>query len=514
VQHASRAARSARPPALLTPAFVDRATLALRVTCRGPVAPRILTTLDALLAVHPDAIDLRFARACLLDDLGRPASAAHAYDDLLARDPLHRGALINAATLAYVEGHTSVARARYARAVEAHPDDAIAHLDLGHVLADLGDAAGARASYEHALAIEPDHAVAHYALARLLDECGETGAAAQHRARAFAEPIVHVAPSSHAAPLRVLVPIAADGGNLVTTLFFDERMVETTVLVAESYDAGRALPDHDLIVNAVADADRSVAALDAVARIVAASGRPCINPPAAIRATGRAAAAAFLREIPGIVAPRTEHIARAACTAASLLARGFTFPLIVRAPGFHAGKYAELVTTADALDDACARLPGDELLVIAFIDTLHDGVYCKYRMLIVDGELLPLHLAIASHWLVHYFRSDNARVAAHRVVEAAYLADPRAHLGPGAYRALEAIRDRLGLDYGGIDFALDAAGNVVVFEANATFAIYLPDDDATAAYRLPVAERAVAAVRAMIAARATRRPDAETPPAR
>jgi CelD/BcsL family acetyltransferase involved in cellulose biosynthesis len=45
---------------------------------------------------------------------------------------------------------------------------------------------------------------------------------------------------------------------------------------------------------------------------------------------------------------------------------------------------------------------------------------------------------------------------------------------------------------------------VVVFEANASFAIYLPDDDATAAYRRPYADAAVRAVRELIRTRALR----------
>ena len=94
--------------------------------------------------------------------------------------------------------------------------------------------------------------------------------------------------------------------------------------------------------------------------------------------------------------------------------------------------------------------------------------------------------------------------AASRSVEAAYLDDPRAHLGTAAYAALERVRDALALDYGGIDFTLDADGNVVVFEANASFAIYLPDDDATAVYRAPATERALQAVRGMIRERALR----------
>ncbi len=406
--------------------------------------------------------------------------------------------------MAYVDGRTTEALGLYRRAAAAHPDDPAALVDLGNVLADLGAWDDSRAQYERALRCEPDHPIAHYVLARLLAERGDP-AAAHHRARAFAAPIVHVTPASDPRPLRVLLPIAADGGNLVTTLFFDDRSVEVTTIVAESYRDEWPLPPHDCIVNAVADADRSGSALDAVARIVAASGRPCINPPAAIRDTGRVAMSERLRAIDGVIVPRTQSFARSACTAGALLAAGFTFPLLLRAPGFHAGRYFVRVPSAADLAAQCDALPGDELLAIAFVDTRRaDGRYRKYRMLAIDGALVPLHLAVARYWKVHYFRSDNAVRAASRNVEAAYLADPRGHLGATAYAALERVRDALGLDYGGIDFTLDDAGNVVVFEANASFAIYLPDDDATAAYRRPYADAAVRAVREMIRARALR----------
>jgi glutathione synthase/RimK-type ligase-like ATP-grasp enzyme len=453
---------------------------------------------------HPAALDLRFARGCLLEDLGRPAAASRDYAAILAADPQHRGALINAATMAYVDGRTTEALGLYRRAAAAYPDDPVALVDLGNVLADRGAWDESRAAYERALAREPGHAIAHYVLARLLDERGDP-AAQTHRARAFATPIVHVTPAASATPLRVLVPIAADGGNLVATLFFDGRTVETTTIVAESYRAGAPLPLHDAVFNAVADADRSGDALTHVAALVAASGRPCINPPDAVRRTGRVAMAERLRAIPGVVVPRIASFARAACTAEALAAAGFDFPLLVRAPGFHAGRYFVRVASADELPAQRDALPGEELLAIAFVDTRRaDGRYRKYRMLAIDGALMPLHLAVARGWKVHYFRSDNAVRPASRDAEAAFLADPRAHLGDAAFAALERVRDALGLDYGGIDFTIDASGNVVVFEANASFAIYLPDDDATAVYRRPFADAAVTAVRAMIEARALR----------
>jgi Tfp pilus assembly protein PilF len=395
VSRASRAGpRDRTAAAQLTGSFVDRSTLALRVACSGPVTLDTLRALDALLDAHPGAVDLRFARACLLEDLGRLAAAERAYADLLARDPRHRGALTNAATMAYVAGRITEARGHYERAAAADPDDAVAQLNLGHVLADLGEDAASRACYERALAREPDHPIAHYALARLLDEHDDAAAAA-HRGRAFATPIVHVTPSSSAAPLRVLVPIAADGGNLVATTFFDERRVETTTIVAESFRDGSALPPHDVVFNAVADADRSAEALDAVERIVAASGRPALNPPGAVRATGRVAMATRLAPIAGVVVPRIVRVGRDALRADALAAAGFRYPLLLRAPGFHAGRHLVRVHAADELGAQAERLPGDDVFVISFVDTRDaDGFFRKYRMLAIDGALVPLERAL------------------------------------------------------------------------------------------------------------------------
>jgi glutathione synthase/RimK-type ligase-like ATP-grasp enzyme len=64
--------------------------------------------------------------------------------------------------------------------------------------------------------------------------------------------------------------------------------------------------------------------------------------------------------------------------------------------------------------------------------------------------------------------------AANRAEDERFLADPQAVLGPAAMRTLAAIRDLLALDYAGIDFSLDAAGRVVVFEANATMIARTP----------------------------------------
>jgi len=120
----------------------------------------------------------------------------------------------------------------------------------------------------------------------------------------------------------------------------------------------------------------------------------------------------------------------------------------------------------------------DDLIAIAYVDTRSpDGAWRKYRVLAIDGVLYPLHLAIAHRWDVHYFSSEMFDRADYRLEEERFLANPRLTLGTRAWDALGRVRDELGLDYAGIDFGLDPQRNVLVYEANAAMAFYLPDDD-------------------------------------
>jgi hypothetical protein len=221
-------------------------------------------------------------------------------------------------------------------------------------------------------------------------------------------------------------------------------------------------------------------------------------------ATARDKTAALLGGIAGATLPRTERFARRDISVENLTQRGWRFPLLLRAPGYQAGRYFERVDEPAGLDAALARVPGEDLFAIEFID-IRDakGDVRKYRVLFIDGRLYPVHLAISNHWKVHYFSSNMAERAEHREEEARFLTDMPGVLGTRAMTALAAIERAVSLDYGGIDFGIDANGNVVVFEANATMAVYPPAAGEMYAYRRPAYDAVIAAVRRLIAERAT-----------
>jgi hypothetical protein len=91
--------------------------------------------------------------------------------------------------------------------------------------------------------------------------------------------------------------------------------------------------------------------------------------------------------------------------------------------------------------------------------------------------------------------------AAARAEDERYLRDPEAAIGTPACAALERIRAATGLDYLGIDFGIDGAGRVVVFEANATMIVLPPGPEPMWDYRRASVRRIVDAVRTMLLAR-------------
>ena len=278
----------------------------------------------------------------------------------------------------------------------------------------------------------------------------------------------------------------------------------TTVVVADHLDPATPLPPHRLIFNAIGDPDLCQPALGAAIRLTARSTAPVINDPRAVMTTGRIDNAARLGGLPGVVTAKTLSVSRAVLAgqeAASRLAhRGFGFPLLLRSPGYHTGRNFVLVEKAADLGDAVAELPGDELLVIEYLDARgKDGNARKYRVMMIGGKIFPLHLAISRNWKVHYFTSDMADKSDHRTEEMAFLENMRAVIGDRAMAALRAICNALSLDYGGIDFAVNASGDLLLFEANATMVIASPPgNDPRWAYRHGAIAAAIEAVVAMI----------------
>jgi hypothetical protein len=462
---------------------------------------RRLAEIDALLAGDPEAVEARYHRAGLLAELGRADEARQDYLAVIALAPTHFGALNDLGTLLYNTDFRSAARLAYAEAVKHHPDNPIGRINLANALLADNRPDEARAHYEAALRLAPDHPDAHQGMANLLQDLGDSDAAESHRRQSYRGRAVTALPYRGEGPAcRVLLLVSAVGGNVPTRFLLDETVFATSVLAVEAHADAAPLPPHDLVFNAIGDADLCAPALDATRAVLARTKAPVINPPDRVRLTGRAANARELAGLTGVVTPKVVVASRQTLRRA---ARAFGYPLLLRSPGYHTGRYFVRVDSAADLAQAAAGLPGRELMLIEFLDARDErGQARKYRVMMIAGRLFPLHLAISADWKVHYFTADMADQPAHRAEEAAFLDDMPAVLGPRAMAGLAEVSRRLGLDYAGIDFGLGPDREILLFEANATMVVNPPDPDPRWDYRRAPVERILAATRAMLIERA------------
>jgi len=413
---------------------------------------------------------------------------------------------LGTAELFIASGDLESALTILSEAVLRHSTSVATHSMLGTVLLEQDDLAAAGSAFMAALQLDPLHRKAWCGLAVVLERNGATEAAALAWREAFrgAGPALSAYRGSNE-PVRVLLLWSAVDGNIPLRPALDECIFQWATLFVESYCDGMTLPPHDVVLNAVGNPDLQTSALKMAQHIVRASSAAVVNHPSRVQTTTRQAVSERLRSIPGVVTPRMITVPRSALASifeGLLEASGLQWPLLVRSLGFHTGKHFVMVERRADLEAAVAKLPGEELLVISFLNTRGpDGKYRKYRVMFVDGKLYPLHLAISREWMVHYYTADMSS-AEHRAEEAAFLDDFTRVIGSRGVGALEQIRDELALDYGGIDFGLDERGQLVIFEANATMIVRIPPRGQAWDYARPAAERIQCAVRNMLLGRA------------
>lgn len=106
--------------------------------------------------------------------------AIQAYMQLLEAEPDHAAAHINLGTLYYNRQNFVSAEEHYRAAVVADPRYALAYFDLGNVLDETGRIPQAVTAYETAIRLAPTYADAHYNLALAYERLGQPRQALPH----------------------------------------------------------------------------------------------------------------------------------------------------------------------------------------------------------------------------------------------------------------------------------------------------------------------------------------------
>lgn len=441
------------------------------------------------------------------------SAALECYLHIVACAPLAFPAYLGLTRVFEALGRGQDALACRAAALALEAGRALDLYNLGTVYLMTGHVRPAEAWYRLALLSDPTLVVAHRNLAAVLRDLGHTEQARIHLDEAYRRQ--HCFDNRHAGPA-VLLVCAAGRGNVPLDIWFppgSTRRIEYMVEYASETDDARlaeAIPPATLLFNAIGDADVLRPSQRRVERLFdrlserlgeRPGERPVrgpMNPPRAVARTARDALAATLAGLDDVVVPPAWRLAGAQVEPAlrAAHAREPASSWLLRPVATHGGEGLRRVDPAQVrnfvldADATGACVDAAHWYLTRFVETRNDdGFYRKYRVILIAGVPYPYHLAIASHWLVHYFSADMLGNADKRAEEAEFLANPAAVLGARAMTALEAIGARLGLDYGGIDFTLLPDGRVLVFEANATMLVHREAPDSPLAYKNPHIQR-------------------------
>lgn len=237
---------------------------------------------------------------------------------------------------------------------------------------------------------------------------------------------------------------------------------------------GGFISKHKLIVSEISDPDSHSRALIKAKKLfdIFHDKIPWINNPHRVTRTGRDKVPELLSGIDNVVAPGTirASVTKKSEFKSAMDASALSLPVLIRPVGSHYGKNLVLITDYDDLDNLNLA-DYQDAYITEFVDCSNNGIYSKYRFAVVAGDPLLRHVLFKDHWMVHAdSRAFTADKPEYRKVEADTLASFENELKLEVRETIDEIYQRIGLDYFGIDCALQD-GKLVLFEVNANMNI-------------------------------------------
>ena len=280
---------------------------------------------------------------------------------------------------------------------------------------------------------------------------------------------------------------------------YSDVQVELLYLSLDA-DWPSSISDHDVLLVGVAESEENKPLLAHLAQFLAVWPRPVINFPARIAALTREQVSLGLRGIRGVDIPQTLKVNRAALQLSNGGApAGQVFPVILRPVDSHAGKNLDKIASHEEIASYLDRVAGDQFYISQFVDYASaDGLYRKYRIVLINGRPYLSHLAISEHWMIHYLNAGMRDSAEKRAEEAACMAGFDTGFARLHADALMAIYQRLGLPFLQLDCAETPAGDLLIFEAGTAMLIHNMDEVALFPYKRAVMQKLFAAFRQLL----------------
>ncbi len=266
------------------------------------------------------------------------------------------------------------------------------------------------------------------------------------------------------------------------------------------------LPEHDVVFIAVCESDRNQALLQQLEVLVQSWDRPVCNQPGRIGRTSREAAHALLASAPQIHMPVSvrvdrddlERVGRGELALAAIL-EGGNYPIIVRPVDSHAGHGLMKLDAPGDMVEYLRTMPEPEFSISRFVDYRSaDGMFRKYRVVLVEGRAFAGHMGISDHWMIHYLNAGMSENAEKRAEEERFMHDFDAGFALRHADAFRAITERIGLDYLVIDCGETADGKLLVFELDPGAVVHAMDPVDLFPYKHAQMQRVFGAFREML----------------
>ncbi len=267
-----------------------------------------------------------------------------------------------------------------------------------------------------------------------------------------------------------------------------------------------SLPAHDVLFVAVNESDANRPVLERIETLVAASPRTVLNAPHRIGALSRTNVCSLIESAPGRLMPHCLRVDRRSLTELGADAQAFGdllgpsgYPIIVRPVDSHAGHGLRKLDDPTAIAEYLQTVTGDEFYASDFIDYRSaDGLFRKYRVVLIDGHPYPCHMAISTEWMVHYLNAGMIESAAKRAEEARFMERFDEDFALRHHETLRGIAECVDLDYLVIDCAETRTGELLVFELDSGAVVHSMDPVDLFPYKPPHMRKIFSAFRELL----------------
>ncbi len=267
-----------------------------------------------------------------------------------------------------------------------------------------------------------------------------------------------------------------------------EFLIETTTIQLEilyilpNGPLPENIPAHDIMLVGIGYTQNSHAILERMIPWVAAWPKPVLNKPEHILKTSREALKKSLENADNVFVADIQRLSRAETANYNAY-----FPILIRPLDSHAGRGLEKINNSDELVPYLKSIDDEKFFLTRFVDySKPDGLFYKYRIVLIGGKPFVAHLAMNDHWMIHYLNAGMKEDAGKRGLEAQGMASFHTSFALRHAQAFEQMHQRLGLDYLVMDCGETPDGKLFVFEADTIMIVHDMDDEDIYPYKKPV----------------------------